>query len=307
MTKHLSWIAVLMAALPAAAQINTGVRTGNGSTVGMGTIKEDPNIELNRMRRSYEAKVKLAEDMMAQKRYLDARDALDVAKALRTTDAQAQELIDLYTKLDVAGMDMLKAAVDDYRGGKYKEALRVFRLVSYQFGPLPSARAARDQLKKAENDTSAQAAIQQDKAEAMNEMVDQILDRFFASRKAQEEKAGKTPTSQPADRVGRIRLMPQGEVVRVARMLESLARLFPASDYGKQAAQDVQDLKADKVFGPLLRRPGDSDSGKALTRAENYRKAGFKDKAIALFREVIEKYPDSNEAAKAKEALAALE
>ncbi len=307
MTKHLSWIAVLLAVLPAAGQINTGMRTTNGSTVGMGTIKEDPNVELNRMRRGYEGKIKLAEEMIAQKRYLEARDALDVAKALRTTDAQAQELIDLYTKLDGAGMEMLKAAVDAYRGGKYNEALRTFRLVSYQFGPLPSARLARDQLKKAENDTDAQAAIQQNKAEAMNEMIDQILDRFFASRRALEEKAGKTPTSQPADRVSRIKLMPKGEVIRVARMLESVARLFPASDYGKQAAQDVEALKGDKTFGPLLSRPGDSDSGKALIRAENYRKAGFKDKAIALFREVIEKYPETKEAAKAKEALASLE
>ena len=328
MTKHLSWIVMLVWALPAAAQINTGTRDNKGMTVGMGQIKEDPNTELNRMRRAYESSIKLANDMITQKRYSEARDALEKAAVNRNPliEAQATELVDLYTKLDAEGQQMLGEARKDYQGGKYAQALKTYRMISYQFGQLPSAKIARQELKKAGNDESAQASMQDEKAQAMEDMITRVIDGYFASKapkgggedepkagksgdRATADKAGKAdkgPTSRPADRAEQIKLMPPSEIVRVVKMLENLARVFPASSAGKQAAADVKALKADKTVGKVLARPGDSDAGRALAKAENYRKAGLTEKAAEFFREVVEKYPDTPEAAKAKEALAGL-
>jgi predicted esterase len=97
------------------------------------------------------------------------------------------------------------------------------------------------------------------------------------------------------------------EVVQALRLYEQLAKLKPGSDYARVAKQRIQELRSEPTLKRLIAdAEAEEKAAPLLNVARNYRLAGKKDKAVASYEQVIEKFPDSSFAETARRELDAL-
>ena len=311
--RTIAFVGVLLAGGVAAAQINIGQRLPDGQQVGMGNIREDPAGEKVRMQEAYRNYVKLAREGLSQQRWGEAREAAERANALVTEASQVAEIRDLYMELETQGRLLLKQADEAYNQQRYAGALRTYRRIDVQFGMLPCGKDARAAVKRAASDPEAQSALQEDKAAAVEEMVEKIVAGHFAaglkaaSAKAPSATSKKSaiptslPSTLPSERADRIKLLDPPELARAVRLLESIVKSYPQTIVGQRAAADLDKLRSDKRLSSALKEyRAEREPEKAFNKAESYRKAGLKAKAVELYQQVIDKYPDSPEAAKAQ-------
>ena len=90
--------------------------------------------------------------------------------------------------------------------------------------------------------------------------------------------------------------------------LKRISSKFPDTPAGKRAADDVEAMKADEAYmasEAKLRRAHQAQ--RALKKAEMYEKAGLTAKAVRYYEELIEDFPNTPEAAKAKAKLTVVE
>jgi tetratricopeptide (TPR) repeat protein len=268
---------------------------------------------------------------MGQGRWGDARVRLDGAQMLLVDKSDADEILKYYREIAAEGTRQKDRADELYNKGQYLEALKAYHRISAEFSPLPPGRAARDALKLAESDPAAQSALQEANASGMNLLVDKIIEtRFRAIARAATQPSSqpssspasaalaKAPTSAPAttpalppegvSRALKVKYLPLDEQARVVELLEQIARLYGMSPTGMRARADLDALSADAPLQAALTqwRAGEQVR-KDFAKAEAFRQGGLPAKALEFYREILQKYPDTPEAAKARSHVATLE
>lgn len=318
-------LAVAIAPAAATAQINIGgnrITLPNGKTIGMGSSHQDAKKLIAERKASFRTAMRRGEASFEKKNYGAAREATDSAKHLLTDKDDVERLVDLMQKLEVVGAAQLKANQKLLAEKKYKKYLRGLRRIAYQFGTLPCGQRARNRLIDAANDPNMQAGLQELKAAGLEQLVQQIVEGHFRARArsvkakqpassggkdTEDTQARPGPTTMPAGRAERIKLMDAKKQARVVTLLQQIVKLFPHSAAAERARDDLDVLLADKAFVQKLAvAEAGRDAKRAFCKAENYHRAGLNAKAIKLYKEVIKKFPDTPQAKQAAEQIQTL-
>jgi tetratricopeptide (TPR) repeat protein len=312
----------------ASAQIGIGgTRLPDGTQVTIERDRqEDPAAVREQMRLLCERWIATARKHVEKRKWYEALRALGNAKANAVERAHAEQIADLLGRIDAEGKRRLESADALYNQRKYADALEAYGRISRTFSSLPSGAEARRAVKDAEADPLVRAALAEQKAAKLDALVDRIIDgHFHALARREAKKAETRPTKvekppqegakrasqkrieqAPEERTDRVKLLPAELQVRVVRLLERIARLYPGTAAGRKAAGELKRLLADPALAERLEAYRRSEAAhKLFQRAEAYRKARLLRKAIELYRQLIKKYPGSDEAKKAASAIGA--
>ena len=318
-TRILALLAGVTWSASAVAQINIGgnpIRLPNGKTIGMGNATKDTKKLMEERKAGFRATMSRAEGNFEKKQWDMARQGIDAAKHLLTDKPDVERLVDLMQKMETEGVRQLKGTQKLKESEEYRKYLRELRRISFQFGTLPCGKRAKEMLALAASDPGMQAALQEVKATALEQLVDRVIEGHFRaqarSAKTKHPAAGKSPgetqaagpTTMPAGRAERIKRMDLKKQARVVEMLQQIAKLYPHSPTGVRARSDLETLLSDKAF---MARLAAAESGRevrrAYSKAETYRKAGLIDKAVLLYKRLIKKYPGTPEANRAADQI----
>jgi len=273
-----------------------------GQRFRMGQVEPDPAKELARQRKACNRKIDTARKQIADKQWGRARLTLDRAKAIAVDASQASRINALYRKVDQQGQQRLIEARKQYEAGRYVEALETLEAVSNAFGWLPSGDAARQTAQKYKSDPKVAEALTEAKAAGLDKLVAGLLEATVAGKAT----AGK-PASQPArapTRAEKVKMLPLKKQHRVVGLLERIAKSYPDCPTGRKARADLDELFSDKAFAARLtefRRQRKARA--ALNKAETYRRAGMTEQAVRFYKEVIDAYPGTKQAATARARL----
>jgi len=286
------------------AQMRATRRTPGGS-IELGQVKKDRDRELKEQRAATAKKIALAREKLAQKKWAEARRILDIAKTYATDQSQASNIRSLYQQIEREGERQLGQAREAYQKREYLQAIESFERIRKIFGWLPAGLAAKQAIKQAEKDPSAQAVIQEAKAAPLNKLVERIL-TTHSRRTSGAVRASTHPSTAPS-RLERIKVLPPSRQSRLVDLLERISKTYPMCPTGKRAAEELQQLYADEVFAEKLEAFREARKARAaLSKAEMYRNAGMLDKAIECYQQVIREFPDTEQAAAAKLELSLL-
>jgi len=274
-----------------------------GQRVRMGQVKKDPAKEIEQQRKACGRKIENARKHLADKQWGEARLALDRAWAIAVDASQASSIKSLYQKVDQQGRRKLDEARDAYKSERFIKAIESLEKVSNAFGWLPSGQSARKTLDLYKSDSRVIEAI----AEAQAGEVDKLISMLIAPQAASKPKVKTKPASAPApagNRATLVKALPLRKQHRVMELLTRIAKSFPECPTGRRAHADLEELKSDKAFSAELaefRRKRKAQA--ALSKAEMYRKAGMTTQAVGFYKDVIESYPGTAQAATAKARL----
>jgi len=319
-------VAAAIWAATAYGQINIGgnpITLPGGKRVGMGRSPQDTEEAIEERKAGFRAAMRRAEENFEKKAYGMSREAADAAMHLLTDKPDVERLVALLEKLEVEGAAQLKQTRALLEAKKYRQYLRGLRRIAYEFGKLPCAKRARALLMQAADDPAMQAGLQELKAGGVDQLVDQIIEGYFlaqaraakttkpptgGSKAPKQAKAEQAPTTRPASRAECIKLLDAKRQARVMDLLQQIVKLFPQSPTAARARADLDALLADEAF---MKKLAAAEAGRevkrAFSKAENYRRAGLADKAIELYKQVIEKFPDTPQAKRAAEQIRALQ
>ncbi|MHC4561764.1 MAG: tetratricopeptide repeat protein [Planctomycetota bacterium] len=304
-------VVIVAAAWPgrAGAQgVKTGVTTPDGRTVGMGVVEpEDPKKEIERRKKRFAQVIEEARKLIADQKWRRAGQKLDLARALVTSrKADLPKLRELYGKLQAQARTMLAAADEAYRQQHYGEAIEQYERIVQIFRKLPSADKARAALAAAKDDPNVQAQYEELRADSIDKRIDELIAACAAEADEAESAAGgEAEAIPPPDRAAAIKALPPAEQVLAMDLLERLEKDYPATAAGEKAAEQLEALRADKIFIEAVNSRRFADrADRALKRARIYHVNGMLEKALQYYEQVIADYPGTDAAKTATEAIA---
>jgi tetratricopeptide (TPR) repeat protein len=288
-----------------------GVMIGDGaspdSLLGGREVREpDPKVRFQKL-------MDQADDNILQGKYYEAVQALGTAQILATEVGQLQRVRKDLNQLETVAAEWLQKYQQMLTEKNYVEALKGLGLTQRTFGTLPSAVTAGKLLKAAEGDSEVKTALQEVKAQELDEIVALVL--AGADLRAASGPAAQTQPTQPsppvrtsgAARVAAIQKASPDRQSRAVSTLEKIAKLYPLSPTGTQAAKDLKTLQDDSAFWTAYQAQVAAQQAQSLyNAAEMYRQMGMTAKAIEYYEQVTAKFPASPLAGKAKEAVAKL-
>lgn len=286
-----------------------------GQNVVMGSIGGDSSAsEIEATRNRCRQLTAEAQAHLAKSEFFQARDTAMRACNLVVDQPSADELLKILQKLQDEGQQQFDAASKLYDNKQYDQAIKQLTVVWQTFNGLPSGQRASEMLKAAEKEPAVRQFLQEAKASAMLAMFDVNLQRALqpATRPASQPTTGPAtaPASQPIlpdSRVDRILLLPVDKQLEMVERLEQIVHLYAAVPSGQAADKDLKALQADKKLQEsLAHRKAERQADGALSKADMYSTSGLRDKAIEYYRDVIQQFPNTPQAAKAKAALASL-
>ncbi len=286
----------------------TQVRFGEGTADGDERTRE--------RREAAEKELASARAYITEEKWLEGRRSLDSAMRFAVDDPQRKQITALYKELASEAQRQLDEAKSAYEKKKYAEAIEAFARIGSVFGRAPAAVKARRAIEEAEHDPDARSAAQDHRASMQEKLIEKMLS-------ASDPHPTSAPTSQPASqptsnptsnptsaptRLSRIKRLPLPRQLEIMERLKRISSKFPDTPAGKRAADDVEAMKADEAYmasEAKLRRAHQAQ--RALKKAEMYEKAGLTAKAVRYYEELIEDFPNTPEAAKAKAKLTVVE
>jgi tetratricopeptide (TPR) repeat protein len=263
------------------------------------------------IRARVDALIKLAESHMQAGRWGEAKRVTDKARAADYKQQQKSAIDGLYSRLDAEGQRQLKEAEQLFAEKKYVEAVEAYELIYRMFRPLPAALAALEANKKAEADPAVRSAVQESKAATLNKLVENIISEVLKAAKdkvgAKPDPSGESNPVEPPNRIDLIKRLTIDKQAKVVTLLQRISSLYGESPTGKQAAADLKTVHSDKVLMAALAQHRLAKEARSIYgQAEAFRSAGLLEKALEGYEEVIEKFPESPEAKKAKDKIAEL-
>lgn len=319
---------VLLAGVVSAQPWSGGIRS-DGKTVGMGT-KDNRTQGVLDKRQAFASAMIAARGHIKAKRWLPARETAMGAALTVTTPEDLKVLQEILIRLDAEGQSQLKDAEELYQGKKYPEALRGFRRVAFNFGNMPCGKQARARLKALSNDPALRTHALEIRASLIDGRIERMITGYYkakaraAGQKAKPkpktktdpaeatkppmDKLGMSAVAMPADRVDRIKGLDPLKQAQVVTLLQQIIKAYGDSPTGQRARQDYQTLLLDRTFVETVARiKGAQDVKRAYSKAESYRKAGMRKKAVLLYQDVVKRYPDTPEAEKAAQQVVLLQ
>ena len=294
-----------------------GSVTGSGASLGIGGAPDslfpgkeipggDPKIRFEKL-------MAQADDNILHGKYYEALQAVGAAHVLATDAGQLQMIQTDLIRLEEVAQEWLAKYQRMLAEKNFVEALKGLGLTQRTFGTLPSAVSAAKLLKSAEGDSEVKTALQEVKAQELDEIVALILSgdgRPAASGPAtQTQPASPTPPvrTSGAERTTAIKNATPDKQARAVSTLEKIAKLYPLSPTGSRAAKDLKALQDDAAFWTAYQAQlGVQQAQSLYNAAEMYRQMGMTAKAIEYYEQVTTKFPASPLAGKAKDALAKL-
>ncbi|HUU21149.1 MAG TPA: hypothetical protein VM389_01310 [Phycisphaerae bacterium] len=270
--------------------------TGPSATVGVRENYDSPEKELQRMIRGAEYHLDRADKLFAAGQYAPACRSLASAKNLVITAELGSRWAGLCSQLQKIGAEQFAKAEGMFQKGDYQEALDEFKRIAATFVGLPVAQAARKCLIDARDDPEVQAAINETRAA-----------KLFEALAAQCEPTT-APTTRPANAPPRrqavtakaILALDDEPFLRAVDALEGIAKSFGGAPTAAKAGAILQSILADAAAKDRLQRlRRDQQAEQALAKARQYQEVGMTEKAAGLYRQVIEDFPNTPQAAQA--------
>lgn len=222
----------------------------------------------------------------------------------------------IYQQVDAEGQRLLQQCRDSYDQANYTAAMGGYRAIIRTFPRRPFADEARTALAEAIRDPGRKKALDQVKAQEMDDVIARMIDHaetcdvescpvLAAPAKycmGEPVKPSETP------RADRIKALQASEQVRIVEQLQRLAKIYPAFAEGQSAAADIKTLEADEKFQAAVKRVRGEQEAKSLMDLVNaYRKIGKNDKAAEYCKQLVTKHPDTELAVVAQDILDEIE
>ena len=225
---------------------------------------------------------------------------------------------DLFKRLDETAEDQLAEAEQRLsRDDGTIEALKDLKRISLDMSGREPGSKAKFVLEEAMKDPKVRLAMEEADAQGAYQSVASLIDdqweqalRRAAKVKVAPRAGADFAAAPPPKRPGDVTLVSRMPVNRQAEILDKLrliAKNCGRSPTGKKAAGLLKTLEADKkIIAAVKKHAADRVILQEYRRAEMYDKAGLRKKAAEYYRRFLEKYPDSDCAARVRERLKAL-
>jgi TolA-binding protein len=215
-------------------------------------------------------------DLLARKRYWEAVEAF---QDILNNDDYSMYHEDARAKLqdmDQIGQDEVRQAQQLAAAQKYEEAFNRYLSVVQRFRGLPCARTAATEYTALKNSPALQAKLKKERAVNLLKRADSAL----ASK----------------------------DYGDAASLYEMLVQSYADIDEGRTAKAKLDEMKANEaIWAAVVKQRAEAEAESLLALANAYITAGMSDKGASRLQELIQKYPDTEHAKKAKELLATLQ
>ncbi len=311
---------LLLAAVETGAQLITikDQQLQDGRSVTLSPATGEPELDVDELEGRCKDLLKLAASQIEKKQWGEARRYLDRARTCIVTSELADAHLKLATEVNDAGMTILSDVNELYQQGEYGPVLRKLRGVSVAFGDLPAGKLADKAIRKLRDRPEVKAYFDENKASRIDLAIERILRAYGRNDpnnprvRRQREKAMQSldpndpnapdPNAPTPSRVQRILALPVAQQARVVKFLDRVMELYPATETGRRAAEDLDELATRDGFQKELRDYlARRERQTLLSSAESYKRSGSLKLALETLQKVVEKYPESEEAARAKE------
>ena len=312
------WVAVagclLWLGSTARGQVQGGATLPSGTRVGMGTgpANDDPADERRRMKERFDELTDQAQQHIEDEQWREAVDKLDLAGVLITDrDADVARLRELYQHLERHGRTLLAEADAAFRQQRYVEAMAGYEKIVHLLPDLPAAEEAYASLEAARADPSVRAFLAEQRAVKLSEDIDRIIagpddegDPAAQSTGEPAENSEDAPPSRPV----LIKALTLAQQVQIVELMEELESDYGRTPTGQAVTAELESLRADEAFMAAVDGARqDKQAEHTLKKAQLYERNGMSDKALVFYKEVVERYPDSEAAQTAREQILALE
>ncbi len=250
---------------------------------------------------------------MGQEQWLGATVSLEKAKCLAKDKKQLSQVDKMLDLLGIEGRRLVTEADDAYGENRYLDALEGYKSISRSFRGMDCGVEALGAVGRLEGDPAVVEAVSESKAIVMDRRLERLIAAGVAARGVKV-----TTIKNPIGRQNKINPLPRSRVdlikqlgakkqVKAVDLMEGIVRLYGISPTGRRVGKQLQALQADKEFQAELSSYRSAKAiSAAMQKADAYRNAGLPAKALKYYGEVIQKYPRSPEAKKAKSQVAKL-
>ena len=262
---------------------------------------------------------------MAEEAWKQARKTADLGKTYAKDKSQKAQIQRVYDKLDAEGQKLLKKHQEAFDQKAYLEAIEGYEEVCGTFEHLPCAVAAGEALGQAESIPEVQSLLQDRKASKLSDQIDRTLggnpqkecEADTSSEQVSDEglpvvdTEKNEPSTDPKGQLSRVEKIRSLSVAKQARLVELMERavnLYPLSQVGKRAADDLKVLREDKALQAKLKKHIQKRDAERLYKlGETYRKADMIPIALKYYRQIVQEFPGTEVAVKAKAIADSLE
>ena len=230
------------------------------------------------------------------------------ASIYRSSKSDSKQLQEILRELDAEGQRQLESCEQLQSQEKYLQVVERYKDIIHTFRKLPCAVAAAKTLAQVEADPQYKRLLRKKRAEQLDGAVEELLENkkraVAATRSSSPQTLQKKQKDErtPLWRVERIKSLPLRKQAKVVDLLKKMVTLSPGSQVSQRAASDLKLLRADRKFRDALDRYVFNTRAEKLYNAgEVFRKAKLYAKAMGFYAQVVEKFPDTNYAAKARD------
>ena len=256
---------------------------------------------------------------MAEKAWNPALRTANLARKYVKDKSQKNQLRGVYNKLDSEGQELLKKYQEAFDRKAYLEAIEGYEDICCTFGHLPCAVAAEEALRQIESIPEAKSILQDRKARKLEDLIESTLsgnppkedeacppsgelvpDEGLSDADGEKDKPSPDPKSQ-LSRIEKIKSLSVAKQAKIMELMERAVNLYPLSQVGKRAADDLKVLRKDKAFQSRLKEYVRMREAERLYKlGETYRKSHLIPEALKCYRQVVQKFPGTKVAEKAK-------
>ena len=274
------------------------------------------------------ATIKCKRLLRSAARAYEAKDYQGTGQWLRQADKSAEEqqmrqaLDEAWGKINPYGEKLLTDAEEKLKAKEYRAAIRYYRTVVATFDAVAPGPVASEKLAGLLKDPAIAAEI---KAADVYDPVEDAIEaqwkymvrmRSLRGKKPGEEKGAEPEPARPPDEE-LVAKFPAGKLRWALGRLRTTVKSYGESETGRKAADLLAKLEANPAIALAAAKPaadgkgpaksGGADAAKKLFgKAQMYQNAGMTRKAMDYYKELVSDFPDSEYAAKAKEALRAM-
>ncbi len=265
------------------ANVTLNEQAGAGSQIPLVSTKSNPALldwfqgaKAGNVKKVFDEAMKAKEDKVYGKAFTGFKSVVDSGTKNEFVDKAKKELADL----QLTAKNALSDAQTLVTEAKYKDAMKALADVAKEYAGMPEG---------------TQAATELEELKKSPKLKDQ-------ANRAKQEEAEKDAEKAFLAAEAKANAKEWGPAIRA---YEDVATRFKDTSFGPKAAEKAAQLKADPEIAKELGAGEAKGACEGLMKkAENYRKNGMIDKAVETWKQVVEKYPDTEWATEAKGLLA---